>query len=435
MSLEPPLLEGRRRRSSSLVEYLKNPGPAHHLNHLTESESDSPSLPRPPAPLPRKRTKTAPPAPPTPTPTNYGPRALQWVQRPSQSFAILASVISFYTAWELLLPGNPNPARPFLFVSYELPHKLGDQDGFVRCQKGLMDLLFLPFYIVAFSFLRQAVTQFVVRPVGTLIGIGDGRKMERFMEQGYAIVYFSASSAAGLYVMRTQDSWWYRTEHFWIGYPHWDMPRVVKTYYLTQFAYWLQQALVMIAGLEKPRDDYIELIIHHIITLWLVGASYLVNLTQIGIAIFVSMDIPDLLLAISKCINYAGLENTGNVSFVLFMLTWGYLRHFENIRILHSVWTQFQLVPQEARVWDPAKGYFLPDWMRYQIFIPILALQLVIAFWSFLILRIVVRMFAGKSASDVREENEGGTGTETEDDVKATARLYSVSLRSLRWQK
>lgn len=67
----------------------------------------------------------------------------------------------------------------------------------------------------------------------------------------------------------------------------------------------------MIAGLEKPREDYIELIIHHVITLWLVGASYLANLTQIGIAIFVSMDIPDLLLAVSKCINYAGLENTG----------------------------------------------------------------------------------------------------------------------------
>lgn len=40
------------------------------------------------------------------------------------------------------------------------------------------------------------------------------------------------------YVMSRQDSWWFRTEHFWLGYPHWDMPGIVKTYYLTQFAYW-----------------------------------------------------------------------------------------------------------------------------------------------------------------------------------------------------
>jgi very-long-chain ceramide synthase len=67
----------------------------------------------------------------------------------------------------------------------------------------------------------------------------------------------------------------------------------------------------MIAGLEKPRDDFIELILHHIVTAWLVGASYTVNLTQIGILIFFSMDLPDLLLSISKTINYVGLEKTG----------------------------------------------------------------------------------------------------------------------------
>lgn len=67
----------------------------------------------------------------------------------------------------------------------------------------------------------------------------------------------------------------------------------------------------MIAGLEKPRDDYYELVLHHAVTAWLVGASYLVNLTQIGILIFFSMDLPDLLLSISKCINYVGLEKTG----------------------------------------------------------------------------------------------------------------------------
>lgn len=65
----------------------------------------------------------------------------------------------------------------------------------------------------------------------------------------------------------------------------------------------------MVFHLEKPREDFIELIIHvrapcekpcqdgsdflslsqHVITLWLVGASYCYNLTQIGIAVFVSM--------------------------------------------------------------------------------------------------------------------------------------------------
>lgn len=209
MSLAPPAeaIEGRRRRSSSVIAYLKDPGelilmcalrprlqgktdparsgPSHHLNHLNRepSSDDVPlPLPRSDLPRPRKRTKTKP-VTPAVSQTDYGPRALQWVQRPAQSFTILAAVIGSYCAWELFVPtAYANPFADFLFVAYALPHDPNDPAGFVRCQKGPKDLLFLPFYIVAFSFLRQAVTQYLVRPFGARIGISKG-KMGRFMEQ------------------------------------------------------------------------------------------------------------------------------------------------------------------------------------------------------------------------------------------------------------
>lgn len=38
-----------------------------------------------------------------------------------------------------------------------------------------------------------------------------------------------------------------------------------------QFAYWCQQLLVLVLGLEKPRKDYWELVAHHLVTIWLVG--------------------------------------------------------------------------------------------------------------------------------------------------------------------
>ena len=46
---------------------------------------------------------------------------------------------------------------------------------------------------------------------------------------------------------------------------------VLKAYYLTQAAYWCQQLLVLLLGLEKPRKDYMEYAAHHFVTLWLVG--------------------------------------------------------------------------------------------------------------------------------------------------------------------
>jgi TLC domain len=88
--------------------------------------------------------------------------------------------------------------------------------------------------------------------------------------------------------MTQLPSYWYDTKHFWLGtsppsskctqlnqfhkdYPYWNMNAELKRYYLMQFAYWWQQLLVMLLGLEKPRKDYWELVAHHIVTLWLIG--------------------------------------------------------------------------------------------------------------------------------------------------------------------
>ena len=53
----------------------------------------------------------------------------------------------------------------------------------------------------------------------------------------------------------------------------------LKAYYLMQGAYWCQQLMVLVLGLEKPRKDYYELVAHHFVTLWLVG--YVLSLSYL----------------------------------------------------------------------------------------------------------------------------------------------------------
>ena len=100
--------------------------------------------------------------------------------------------------------------------------------------------------------------------------------------------------------MSQEPTWYYRTEHFWLGkiyplvsrafcelivhsdYPHWAMKPELKAYYLVQAAYWIQQLLVLVLGLEKPRKDYNELVAHHVVTLWLVGYVMVITKTCIS---------------------------------------------------------------------------------------------------------------------------------------------------------
>jgi acyl-CoA-dependent ceramide synthase len=64
------------------------------------------------------------------------------------------------------------------------------------------------------------------------------------------------------WVMKDLPIWWYQTAKLWEGYPHWRMSGKLKTYYLLQFSYWLQQMLVLVFRMEKPRPDFRELVIH-----------------------------------------------------------------------------------------------------------------------------------------------------------------------------
>jgi len=303
-----------------------------------------------------------------------------------------------------LSPGIPNPfAYLFLLSGYVESSKDNDP----RYAKSYGDLLFLAYYVVFFSFVRQSLAIHISRPIAKYFGLKREAKVDRFGEQAYAIFYFMCFGLWGLRVMLQQPTWWYRTENFWIDYPHWDMKPELKRYYLMQFSYWCQQLIVLVLKLEKPRKDYTELVAHHIVTLWLVGWSYLVNLTLIGNAVYMSMDIPDAFLAFSKILNYIQWNNAKTYSFVVFFAVWTYFRHYLNIRILWSVWYELlPLIPDHAKQWNWSMGVYMAPWMRYQVFIPLVLLQFLNLFWYYLMVRILYRAVFSEQFSDDRSDDE-----------------------------
>ncbi|KAL7416753.1 TLC domain-containing protein [Mrakia frigida] len=329
----------------------------------------------------------------------------RWMIIPSSSGSILLFSFALYLNYFFLskyvvpllpgvdMPQTENPFEPLWFISYPLPAPYSTP-GDTRYGKGYKDIIFLLHHIITFSFIRQSITLWILRPLAIRLGI-KGSKILRFQEQAYCIIYYGTMGCWGMYLMKDLPTWYYNTSEFWIDYPHWEMKSTIKSYYLLQFAYWLQQMILIVLKIEKPRKDYYELVVHHLVTLWLIGWSYGINLTMIGNAVFVTMDLSDVFLAIAKSINYAEGPNSSGlgsaVAFTWFVAVWTYLRHYLNIIILWSVWTEFDLIPQYTRVFRPSLGVWLAPWMKYQIFIPILLIQLLNLFWYFLILRIMIR--------------------------------------------
>ena len=169
--------------------------------------------------------------------------------------------------------------------------------------KGKLDIAFVAFYTVVLSFTREFLMQQVIRPMALRAGLRGRGKQARFMEQVYTAMYFAVFGPFGLYVMSRTPLWYFNTTAMFEGYPHRSHEAVFKAYYLLQASYWSQQAIVLMLQLEKPRKDFKELVLHHIVTLALIGLSYRFHFTYMGIAVYITHDISDFFLAVSRSKN------------------------------------------------------------------------------------------------------------------------------------
>jgi acyl-CoA-dependent ceramide synthase len=113
--------------------------------------------------------------------------------------------ILLYINWEILAPhvaqDISNPFAPFLFISNPVPTS---DTADPRYAKSYLDFVFIAYHIVFFSFARQFIMLKVCRPIAKYFGIKKPAKVDRFGEQGYALLYFAVFGIWG--IVRTFSS-------------------------------------------------------------------------------------------------------------------------------------------------------------------------------------------------------------------------------------
>jgi acyl-CoA-dependent ceramide synthase len=92
----------------------------------------------------------------------------------------------------------------------------------------------------------------------------------------------------------------------WTDWPNREMGGLMKWYMLAQWAFWLQQIIVI--NIEDRRKDHWQMFSHHIITTALISSCYCYHHTRVGMFILVIMDVVDLFfpvsfLSVSDCLH------------------------------------------------------------------------------------------------------------------------------------
>ncbi|KAK3311576.1 TLC domain-containing protein [Chaetomium strumarium] len=343
--------------------------------------------------------------------TKRSGRSLRFLFR--RTWALPLALILGFLSLYAINPTESNPVYHFLFLSYKLDHQ-DDQYG-----KGPWDLAFVSFYTIVLSFTREFIMHEVLRPLAHPGGIRSRAKQQRFMEQMYTACYIAFVGPLGLYTMkRTPGLWYFETRAMYEAYPHRTHQAVFKFYYLFQAAFWVQQAVVMLLGLERRRKDFRELVAHHIITIALIGLSYRFHFTYVGIAVYITHDISDLFLAVSKSLNYL-TSPLQAPAFALCIIMWVYLRHYLNLHILASVATEFRTVGPFELEW--ATEQYKCGISQAVTFALLAALQVLNLFWLYCLFRSAYRFVVLGVAKDDRSEAE-----EEEEEVGETKRATAL---------
>jgi len=204
----------------------------------------------------------------------------------------------------------------------------------------------------------------------------------------------------GVYIVPSQE-WVWPSANWWIGYAdggHEIMRTDLRCYYILYVARYSQGLVSLL--LEPRRKDFLEMLIHHAVTVIVIYISYIYGWNRIGVVVMVLLDPADVPLHAAKLCKY------------MFDVTekkmWQFLadRLFELFAVVFFV-TRLILFAYVvwSSIWEAPK-YFpikLPERSCQLLLLTLLVLQ---SYWAFLIIKVAAKMWQVGGVEDVRSDDE-----------------------------
>ncbi|KAJ6788098.1 hypothetical protein PWT90_05051 [Aphanocladium album] len=344
-------------------------------------------------------------------------------------FGISLSLLALLFLSHQFIPASRLYTAKFFALSY-----YNEQTG--KYAAGYDDFYFISFCIDLLTCLRAGVMEHILAPLARRWGIASKKKATRFAEQGWMLIYYNVFWPTGMYIYYN-SKYFGHMEELWTDWPQREIGGLMKAYILGQWSFWIQQVLVI--NMEERRKDHWQMLTHHFVTIALLAGCYAYHQTRVGNVILVLMDVIDLFLPLAKCLKYLGFGVICDVIFGGFIVSWIFARHLLYVFTCWSIYTDFPRIQKASCYHGPAdnlQGPFVvptTGWshlvepflqpegtvclnnnIMYAFLSFLLFLQVMMIIWLLFIVKIVVRIFQGKPADDVRSNSEA---EEEEDEV------------------
>lgn len=116
-------------------------------------------------------------------------------------------------------------------------------------------------------------------------------------------------------------------------YPIHKWPEGLRCYYLFTMGYHLHQMVWHL--IEDTRNDFVEMFLHHIVTLALYGFSYLTNMTAAGAVIMYLHDWADIFAGLVRCFTETTFDFMSIISVIGMATSWFFTRLYVFPQIIY----------------------------------------------------------------------------------------------------
>ncbi|KAK3676987.1 Sphingosine N-acyltransferase lag1 [Recurvomyces mirabilis] len=429
--------------------------PPHKMTHVDDMPTTDITPTSTPTPTPAKRRRRSKPSKPTSSTSTTVDSLWNMLRKGivqhqlGLSVNLMLLVLLLYIAF----PALREKMTAFFGLSYHNPTPTSSR----MYGQGPRDLYLVGSFIVLFTALRAFSLDYLLLPLAGYCGIAKKKDRIRFAEQSYMLLYYATYWTWGLILfLRNTPSTVTGLESLlislWTDFPHLLLGPGMKLYYLSQFAFWIQQVAVI--HLEEPRKDHYQMLSHHVITIALLAGSYPYRQWRVGNAILVCMDLVDFIFPAAKILKYLQLQTACDAAFALFVVSWLVSRHIAYGAICWSIYAHVNTVTMGYGTYSTRTGERVNtdggSLVLENLFQPILwpgketvgfnarirwtflgllgALQGITIAWFVMIVRVVVRVLRGEGADDSRSEAEDGEEEDDEEDVEVGEMLEDEEL-------
>ncbi|GMH13413.1 hypothetical protein Nepgr_015254 [Nepenthes gracilis] len=290
-------------------------------------------------------------------------------------------------------------------ASCYLMDSLLSHDGVPDAWHFMLAIYFALFFVAASFFFdkflfRRLATWLLRKGIAPLkLNEANRGKIMKCSESMWKLTYYATVEACVLRITY-REPWFRDTQEYLRGWPNQELTLPLKLFYMCQCGFYLYSIAALLTW-ETRRKDFAVMMAHHVITVLLIGYSYITRFFRIGSVILALHDASDVFMEAAKVFKYSEKELAASVCFGFFAISW---------LILRLIFFPFWVIRTSS--------YDIQDYLKlsepypkslYYIFNTMLLMLLVFhMYWWILICSMILRQLKnkGKVGEDIRSDSE-----------------------------